>query len=736
MAFKLKFGWLILLALTTMPKAYPVTASSGPTGITFKLNSATGSYTMSAQKPPWTFGGRLDSAAGNVQSGRGRDRIGAYQQISFTWRADGLPLAGAVRVYHDQRLVLFSYTYLKATASPAVAFPQFTQIPQHLNHFSYQNLPFAPPQFVLGQYGTPWLLFDQNADAMVISPASHFIIARMSGNGENLIASGLNPELHGVPAGFTQRTLLAIGHGIRSTWDHWGTGLTRLSGKKRPDSQADATLKYYGYWTDHGAVYYYKFDPKLGYAGTLKAVIAQYRTEKIPVRYLQLDSWWYDKSYRGMPPDDQTGRWNAFGGIMHYHADATLFPHGLKSFQQSIGLPLATHSRWISSKSPYRKLYNISGVAPISTAWWNRIAEYLKRSGVVTYEQDWQSLIDQRSPAFHQTVDTGDEFYDRMASACKRNGLTMQYCMALPCDFLEGSRYGNLTTLRVSDDRFSRLRWRNFLYTSQLAVAIGSWPWTDVYLSHETDNLLLGVLSAGPVGTGDALGAEDKANILKAARSDGVIVKPDVPIMPLDRMYVADARGSHGPFIADTWTDDGPIRTLYIFAFSRPGNSSASQEGHEGVRFNPTHLGEHGPVYVYDFFTREAHRLGKGEAFSAKLGADGASYYVVAPVEPNGIAFFGDSGKFATMGRERIASLTASRGAVRAEIVFAAGETSVRLFGYAPSKPTVTARSGRVGRIHFDPATHEFSFELSPSTSAPETTRAGNPVRLVRVTMH
>lgn len=48
--------------------------------------------------------------------------------------------------------------------------------------------------------------------------------------------------------------------------------------------------QYFGYWTDNGAAYYYRFDPKLGYAGTLKAVIKRYREGKIPVRYLQLDS--------------------------------------------------------------------------------------------------------------------------------------------------------------------------------------------------------------------------------------------------------------------------------------------------------------------------------------------------------------------------------------------------------------------------------------------------------------
>jgi len=47
----------------------------------------------------------------------------------------------------------------------------------------------------------------------------------------------------------------------------------------------------------------------------------------------------------------------------------------------------------------------------------------------------------------------------------------------------------------VSDDRFSRERWDSFLYTSRLAAALGVWPWADVFMSTERDNLLIATLS-------------------------------------------------------------------------------------------------------------------------------------------------------------------------------------------------------------------------------------------------
>ncbi len=741
-----KFCAYLILLPVSLTFAQTLTVLSSPSGVSVRLDAGTGNYRVSAQNPQWLFSGTLESAATDVSKTAGQDGVGAYQQMTFAWQNGVTPLQGTIRLYQNHPLILFEYKFLKAASPASVAFPSFTTIPARLNHFSYKNGPFAPPQFELGQYGTPWLLFDDQANAAVISPASHFIIAAMHGDGDHLIASGLNDQLAGVPAGFAQQTLMAISPGIRHTFDTWGSALIVLGGKTRPANESDPTLKYYGYWTDNGAAYYYRFDPKLGYTGTLQAVIQRYREEKIPVRYLQLDSWWYDKSYPGMSPNDRIGNWKAFGGIMQFRADASLFPQGLEAFDKSVGgLPLVVHSRWISQQSPYRDNYQISGIAPVGAKWWNDTAQYLHANGVITYEQDWQSRITEQTPAFLSTVNTGDDFYNHMAGSSLAHHLTMQYCMALPSDFLEGSRYGNLTSIRTSDDRFSRPRWRDFLYTSQLGYAIGSWPWTDVYFSHETGNMIIGTLSAGPVGTGDALGAEDRKNIMMAVRGDGVIVKPDVPLIPLDRMYIEDAiaeaprtptqgfmgempRHGETPFIASTWTDDGAIRTAYVFAFSR------SPAVYQTVHFTPEEAGAgSSPAIVYDFFSHLVTHVGSGEEFKTFIGPGEAGYYIVAPTGPSGIALFGDKGKFASMGKERIASVEEGAHSVTAQVLFAAGDDSVTLFGDAPSAPSVVVHGGSAGAVAFRQSDGYFSVRITPDASSPAVDESGNPVRGVSV---
>ena len=84
-----------------------------------------------------------------------------------------------------------------------------------------------------------------------------------------------------------------------------GGALRDLAGRGRPANDADIGLRYLGYWTDNGAVYYYHYQKELGYSGTLESLVNECRADGIPIRYLQLDSWWYSKTFTG--PDGKEG---------------------------------------------------------------------------------------------------------------------------------------------------------------------------------------------------------------------------------------------------------------------------------------------------------------------------------------------------------------------------------------------------------------------------------------------
>ena len=628
----------------------------------------------------------------------------------------------------------FSLTTPQATAHLSQDFPAFTTFPQDLHTLSYSEVAMSPPAFQLRNNGTPWFLFDNQAHTAVLSAGSDFLVAQMHGDGKALIASGLNPTLTDLPAGFTHTSWLAVGNGVEATVHQWGEALTRLAGKPRPTDDADLSVKYLGYWTDNGAYYYYNYDKSKGYAGTILAVAQHYRQEKIPIHYMQLDSWWYQKTQIGPGGGAPGGlkkanlpneNWNAYGGTLLYSASPSLFPQGLEAFQQQLGLPLIVHGRWIDRTSPYHADYKISGVAPIGSRWWNERTDYLESSGVVTYEQDWLSEIYKNSPQMASTLATGPAFTDNMARAAKAHGQTLQYCMAFPRFFLQGTHYNNLTTIRTSDDRFDRGRWNDFLYTSILADALNVRPWTDVFMSTEMGNLTIATLSSGPVGVGDAIGSESRPNLLRAVRADGVIVKPDAPLLPTDATIVADAGGLHHPLLASTDTNNGQ-RTVYAFAYTRRGDTP-------GVSFTPAALGLSGPVYVYKSSDGTGRLMGAAETYSDTLSGPNWELYVAAPVGRSGIAFLGDRGKIVGTGRQRVSSVQDAPGRLAVNLVLSPTEPSVTLQGYAAAAPTAAVQDGTAGPVAYDLATHRFTVQVSPAAGGPVTQSDGDPVRRLQV---
>lgn len=715
---------LATLTICALPAQAARTAIEGAGGIVAEMDPGSGRYEVRSRELGWAFVGQLGSGASDLSVTHGRDHVGAFRELRFNWHQPA-SLSGTIRTYIDRPVVLFGIESKEALSDgTAIRFPRFTEFPRTLHHFSYENDLFAPRSFALEQTGTPWLLFDDSFRAVVLSPASNFMIASMYGDGNTELASGLNTGVMSLPAGFTHKTLMAFGTGVNATWESWGAAITDLQEKARPSNEADIGLRYLGYWTDNGSAYWYNYDQRLGYAGTLKALVQRYRAEGIPIRYLQLDSWWYFKTLTGPGGETLTshnpglpvGEWNRFGGLLKYEAHPALFPEGLAAFQKEIGLPLITHNRWIDPASPYDEQFNISGVAAVDPNWWKKIMGYISSADVVTYEQDWLNVIYKLSPALGTTPAAGDAFTDGMARAAREDGVSVQYCMALPRYFLQGSRYGNLTTIRTSNDRFSRERWDPFLYASRLASALGIWPWADVFMSTETDNLLIATLSAGMVGVGDPIGAESKENIMRAVRSDGAIIKPDAPLLPIDGMYALDASvfsspddsKSAPPMLAAAHTDHGNLRTSYVFAYSRGPQATRTA-------ITPAQLGISREVYLYDARAQTARQLAALEPFEFDLAPGGTAYFVLAPVSLAGVALFGDAGKFVPDGKRRIASLIDEERGLTATVTFAPQEHSVRLFGYAMRRPTITARKGSTGEVSFEEATGRFEASVSPS---------------------
>ena len=713
--------WMAILIIPILVSCSSSNNQASDNGIAVSVDQNTGQYTIETDNPAWTFKGSVDQPLTNISSSSGEDEIGAYNETSFQWTSDNT-YKGTIKWYKDSPVVLFTLATPNGANHIQAKFPDFNTFPESMHHYSFKDDVFAPPEFnQLTQTSTPWLFFNDQDKAFVLSPASDFIVSKMSGDGQHSVASGLNPELQNLPGNFSHKSILVLGDGVNKTWSTWGSSLMKMYGKTAPANDADPVLKYYGYWTDNGADYYYNYERSMGYSGTLLKVRQQYKKEGIPLGYMQLDSWWYEKSIydpEGNPDADHKnpklpkGKWNRYGGLMKYRPDKFLFPNGMASFHQRLDLPLVVHNRWIDPHSPYHNQYQITGYAATDPKFWNDIASYLKDSGIICYEQDWLNYIYNKTPEMASDVSVGNAFTDGMANACKDNGLDMQYCMAMPRFFMQGVKYSNLTTIRTSGDRFEPAKWRHFIYTSQLGYSLGIWPWCDVFKSHETGNMIVSVLSAGVVGTGDALGKEDKNNIMKACRTDGVIVKPDAALIPMDSDYLNEANGVNKPMLAYTYTRHHNITTDYIFAFT-PNDSTG-----KSVSFKPSVLGQKGEVVVYDPLTNLSKKINAADTFTDTIGDTDYTYYMVAPVTPNGIAFLGDSEKITSTGKQRISEISTSQNSLQVSVSFAPGEQSVTLHGYY-EKP-VTADQGKL-TLH--PEKKMFDLELSATHTGGHTAR-------------
>ncbi len=655
----------------------------------------TGRFDVADNERAWAFAGRAGARLAATRVARGRDRAGAFKEISFDF--DGPNCAarrGAIRLYDRGNVVLFELTFVDA-GTTAEAFPVLSTYPRRLHHLTYTGI-FG--RFSFGRFGTdgPWAFFDDRANAVVLSPAAHFMNGAMSHGPRGQWRSGLVADDKRIPAGFVHRTVLVTASGINRAFDVWGRFLTDLAGKKRPANDADMGLKYLGYWTDHGARYYYRWARGSDYPTTLLKIRDEFRKAKVGLGYMQLDSWFYRKGARD--------RWqDVTKGTYLYEASRELFPNGLAAFQKKLGVPLITHSRWLDKSSPYRERYDISGNVAVDPALWRKWMRYLKSAGVRTYEQDWLS-----GPALpERTLEAGERFMDAMADASRREGLTLQLCMALPRHYLQGSNYSHLTTIRPSGDRFKEQHWRSFVFDGRLASALGIWPWADVFKSSETANLLLATLSGGMVGVGDGIGKIDWTSVLRAVRRDGAIVKPDEPLTPLDQCYVAYAKDKAAPIVAAARTvHDGWI-TSYIIAF-----------GARAASVSPAALGYDRPVYVYDYFRGTGRECAPADAARLQM-AGRIAYAIVVPIGTSGVVFLGDADKFVSNGRRRILGVTDKAG-LTARVSFATGEDRVRLRGYARRRPALWARDGRIENITHDSRTGLFQFDLlaAPGTVA------------------
>jgi hypothetical protein len=650
-----------------------------------------------------------------AESGRGSgtDRLGSYDSISLTWNVPGqeVKFVTAFRLYREAPFLVFEQEFpegFKNYASgnwivPSVAFPQFiTAGWAKEDLFSWVSAGMFSHRFgygaasVVGGTVDVLLLADGDYDTMLLSPLANYLVAtqqsapvaaedEMSAS-KGAISCGIEGLVDAIPVGYKHEHLLVVGTGIDRTLREWGQALLTKAGKKVPSKYEGDTLKYPVYWDDYGAYYREHGFKEEGYA-TYEDIILGV-AEDAKKHGLRIGAY--------QVQDADQIRYDE--GLLEPRQD--LFPHGLARLHEKLGAPLEGYLCWLAPGGPYRKKYPYfetpkgsvlgewMGDVFYSLEYWRDTASKLESWGDILLQQDFQSVYE-GDPVMMAGINRMDTYFKNMAKALQEKGIKMQYCMQYPRNIMESTENPTVISLQGSHDHHVGMNepkprhqdddpyvWKHFIFASALYGAVGIWPSRDNIQTMADPNafedVLIANLAGGEIQLGHRIGECNFELVKKTYRGgDGLILKPDRPLAPLDRCYLEGCATGY------TVSDRDGHRWFYVLSLPPAGYSRD---------FSVSELGTSTRSVVYNFDTGWASLVDATTVLNLRPEAK-HEYFVVAPVLENGMAVVGDITKFVTMADMRIASVRVEGNSLRVGVIASEAESPV-VTGYAGERPT------------------------------------------------
>jgi hypothetical protein len=583
-----------------------------------------------------------------------------------------------------------------------------------------------------------WLVLPDGR-ALLLAPLDAFheqvvAVPRDAAQAEAGLRCGWHGDLDEAPAGFATELALWAAPAPRAALDAHAAVLRARAGTRRPDRYADRLGAQLSYWTDNGAAYWYRSEPgRGGVTGTLTAAARSLREQEIPFGVFQLDSWFYP--HERLRPFDDPDVSVPPSGLLTWDARPDVLPEGVPALRRALGdPPLAAHCRHFSSASPYFERHEAwrdgERAHPTGPALYEELLERAAGWGVETFEHDWLIECFLGVRGLRAAPGRARAWQEGIDRAAARRGLTLQWCMASPADFLQTVTLERVTSIRTSGDYKYLIGpaalWTWFLHGNALARALGLWPFKDVFLSrrdgtgprdgdpHAELEALLAALSAGPVGIGDRVGRSDRALILRTCREDGVLVKPDVPVAALDRCWRGHAVLDANPLVGEAHSAHPAGRWHYLVSIH------AWREARP-LRFRLAladlgALAPAAPVVAWDW------RRGRGEVIAPDGGFELAlaplawDYRVLCPLLPGELAVVGDPERYATAGDRRLSGVRATPDGVACDVHGAPGER-VRIAGWAARRPRAARADGAPLALDWDAGASTWSVALAIGAS-------------------
>jgi hypothetical protein len=655
------------------------------------------------------------------RSGSASDKFGAYDFVDLNWEIPetATTLVTGFRLYHERPYLVFRQVFpdgFKDYSSgnwivPSVAFPQFLPDVETSRKDLYswvnggldtQRFAYGPASSLGGSVDV-LVLSDNQYDTLVLSPFANFLVATQQSQPvatrtetdptKAAINCGIEGLVEDIPSGFEHANILIVGNGITRTLREWGRALLDKSGKPAPSKYAGDNMKYPTYWDDYGAYYREHGFKEAGYKSYEDIILGVAKDAK--KHGLRIGA--YDVQ------DSDQLRYQE--GLFEPRVD--LFPHGLKWLHEKLGAPLEAYSPWLSPGGPYRKKYKFfetpkgdvlgwpsgsMGDVFYTEDYWRDTADKLASWGAISLQQDYLSTYE-GDPVMMASVDRMDLYFKNQAKALQRKGITMQYCMTLPRNIMESTENPIVVSLQAGADHHVYMAeakpvrkdedpyaWNQMIFGSSLYGAVGLWPSRDniqtVADPNAWEDVLIANLLGGEIQMSHRIGEADYTLIQKTYREgDGLILKPDRPIVPIDRCF------HEGCAVGYTESHKGNRTWFYVINLPPSGLVP---------RFSISDLGVAGTWVVYDYDLNSAAVVEASTPIA--LRTEGKhQYLVVAPVLENGMSVVGDTEKFITMADMRVRSVTSEADALRVEVISNDAKNPIitGYSGHLPSKVKV-----------------------------------------------
>ena len=291
---------------------------------------------------------------------------------------------------------------------------------------------------------------------------------------------------------------------------------------------------------------------------------------------------------------------------------------------------------------------------------------------------------------------------------------------------MQAVKYPNITQIRTSDDYMAgmpkEIHWLPFTKTSMLAWAVGVYPWKDNFLSstgertlrnerRPEEEALISILSAAMVGPGDRTGFINQDLLLRTCRADGLLLKPDMPAMPIDKMFVENK--TLYTTITEVKTSLGTY--YYVAGF----NIFPSQYRERELPFSDLGI-QPGNYLVYSWNERKFQPQKDRIVYPAKLDTYRSAYFVLVPDNGKAPVMIGEWDKFVPVTSARFKKLEPGSNKIRLTISGVKGE-DINLAFKAEGKLKVKVISGaELGDAQFDENSHIFSQGLKMSSDQAE----------------